>query len=678
MLIRNPQGLWINSNAFREEADYFLKNGYYTPEPWGSPDWIKYWETQLERCINGYTVGGASITGHHYFYLNFNQIKVEKDKKKIITFPDFWDGDYDFFWTTDIAKNGCTKEFLDDLQLETQIDPNFLMGGMHMMVGKARRRGFSEKNAAIVTNTYNTVRNSLCLITGFDNKYAGDTMFKVKRNINFLNDHTGWRKNKLVDTNTKIKSGYIEYNEGVKILKGYQSEIESLTFQDNPDAARGKDAYLILMEEMGTFANAIDTFWATDPSTKAGDVRTGQIIAFGTGGNMERGTIDFSEMFYDPLTYNFLPFENIWDEDAEGTKCCFFFPSWKNKEKYYDDQGNTEKEDAINSEIRQRNNKTTSYALRKYTTEYPFTPAEAFQHSTSNIFPTKELQEQKAKVESNKLHIKYGQPVNLYMDGGKVKAEPILKLTDVEPIYYFKPKSDDLRGCPIVYEYPVDNPPKGLYKMGYDPYNQDQSSGNSLGCVYVYKTVNEFSFTGNRIVAMYIGRPDSSDTVNRIALLFATLYNTEVMHENMFIHVRNYFQKERALNRLARQPDLVISKAIKNTVVGRTWGIHMSEELKDTGENYIKDWLLEVQNYDDLGNPILNLSYIYDIGLLEELIKYNRKGNFDRVLSFMMVMFQIQEDKLSHKTYEKNDEKKNEFMEFLSGLYRKNRTILQN
>ena len=35
---------------------------------------------------------------------------------------------------------------------------------------------------------------------------------------------------------------------------------------------------------------------------------------------------------------------------------------------------------------------------------------------------------------------------------------------------------------------------------------------------------------------------------------------------------------------------------------------------------------------------------ILDIGLLQELISYNRKGNFDRVMAFMMVMFQLEEE----------------------------------
>ena len=47
--IRNEKGKWLNSSVFREEAIKFQKNKTYTSAPWGTPDWMEYWETHLER-----------------------------------------------------------------------------------------------------------------------------------------------------------------------------------------------------------------------------------------------------------------------------------------------------------------------------------------------------------------------------------------------------------------------------------------------------------------------------------------------------------------------------------------------------------------------------------------------------------------------------------------------------
>jgi len=125
------------------------------------------------------------------------------------------------------------------------------------------------------------------------------------------------------------------------------------------------------------------------------------------------------------------------------------------------------------------------------------------------------------------------------------------------------------------------------------------------------------------------------------------------MYENEVTHVKTYFQNKKQLNRLAAQPDSVISKNILRSKVSRVYGTHMNDKMKDAGEKYIRDWLLEVNDFDDDGNPIYVYETINSPGLLQELIKYNRKLNTDRVMALMQVMFQIQED--LERTYNKEE-----------------------
>lgn len=103
--VRNKEGIFINTEIFREEGKHFNKYGYYCADPDGSPSWYDYWLEQKRRCLYGYESGGTKITGDNYHYLNFCPIKkVDKDSirgkkaRKIIDFPDFWDGDYNYFW----------------------------------------------------------------------------------------------------------------------------------------------------------------------------------------------------------------------------------------------------------------------------------------------------------------------------------------------------------------------------------------------------------------------------------------------------------------------------------------------------------------------------------------------------------------------------------------------------
>jgi hypothetical protein len=221
-------------------------------------------------------------------------------------------------------------------------------------------------------------------------------MGMVSDYLNFLNEHTGWRKNRdYIDKQEHRKASFKEVINGVAIEKGYQSQVLALTFKDNPDAARGKDAVYVLLEEAGKFPNLKDAYMAIEPTLKAGKYITGQIIIFGTGGDMESGTVDFAEMFYDPTTYNLMPFNNIWDDNAETTHCGFFHPIFWNMDGFYDSQGNSKTEEAINYELKERENILTNSSnglgvIQRRVQEYPLKPSEAFLTVSTNDFPVTE------------------------------------------------------------------------------------------------------------------------------------------------------------------------------------------------------------------------------------------------------------------------------------------------
>ena len=182
---------------------------------------------------------------------------------------------------------------------------------------------------------------------------------------------------------------------------------------------------------------------------------------FGTGGDMESGTVDFAEMFYNPVEFGFMPFLNIWDENAGNSYCGFFHPVYINMEGYYDSQGNSDVQGALAEELstreRLRKNASSSLVIQARAQEYCINPSEAFLTVSTNDFPVVELRNRKNIVERENLHLKLGQPVNLTKklvgDEGKrktiVAAEPILN-TEIEALWTYRPKTPDLRGVPII------------------------------------------------------------------------------------------------------------------------------------------------------------------------------------------------------------------------------------
>jgi hypothetical protein len=709
--IKNPDGTWINSQAFRKAGNHFMKHGYYIADPWGTPDWMTYWKEERDKSIHGFEIGGARITGDHYSYLNYTPIQkvatISGNKaNKVEGFPDFWDGDYNYFWVRELARKGVIdalltgeqrelvvnlpdeqkveemKKLFESLGLFVEVEVDNLKGGFNLIVGKSRRKGYSYKAAAIGSNNYFTIPNSLTIFGAFDKKYLypNGIFGMAYDNINFINQHTGWAMpSDVIDRlgSGHVKASYIQYKNGIKLEKGFKSEIMALTFKDNADAARGKDAEEIFFEESGAFGTPgllKGSYAASEDCVMAGAIKTGMITVFGTSVDMSGGTADYADMFSRPEAFGLMPFKNVWDEDSKDLSVGFFHPINWNMEGYYDENGNSDKAGAKALELLTRANLikhgATSSEIQKRMQEKPLGPGEAFASVSVNNFPVVELKRQLQKVLGRGWQQTKGTPVELSYFEGKIQAKPIMDGT-AKPITSYYNVPTDKRGCPVIYEQPVNNPPMGLYKIGYDPIRQDQ--GTSLASIIVYKSHHIGSQYHDIVVAEYIGRMEVASDIDRIAEMLADLYSTTIMYENEVTGVKSYFQRIKRLNLLAAQPDRVISKNIKASKVARVYGCHMNDQLKDAGERYVKEWLLTVLDYDENGDKIFVIDRIYSVRLLEELIAYNRKGNFDAVSALFMCMFQVQEEVLG-KTFSESKEHKTakKLLEMMKDMYKKN------
>ena len=721
--IRNPEGIWVNIQGFKESSNFFRKNGYYTPDPVGSNDWYNFWKEERRRCLAGYTSGGAKITGDHYYYLNYCPIRKVEDTQanksdKITDFPDFWDGDYNYFWVREIARDGIIKAYergdkprqkiednesrifslediakrdlllqgySDAINLEVKIPLENLNGGYDLVLGKSRRKGYSYKNGSVASGNYLHRPESYTMFMAYEKKYLYPKgIFNMSRSyINFANQHTAWSMpTDYIDRQDHIRSSFKETTNGLAIEKGFLSEIQAISFKDNPDAGRGKDARDIIGEEVGAWGvpgGLKATLSAMKPSVQAGSIKTGMITLFGTSGDVAGGTADFASLHDRPLANGFLPFYDIWGKYPEK-KEGFFHPTHWNMEGYYDKQGNSNLEEAKAREERTRealiNNGATTTELQARLQEHPLNSSEAFGIISINNFPIIELKAQLDNVKANKLQSIKGTPVELYYEGHTCKTKRILDGKDgaITSLYDLPTRKE---GCVMIYEEPVDNPPLGLYKIGYDPVRQD--TGTSLAGIIVYKGKHQDSQYHSIIVAEYVGRLETPDDIDNITVMLADLYHTTVMHENEVTGVKNYYRRIKRLGLLAAQPDAVISKNVKNSKVARVFGCHMNVQLKDAGERYVKQWLLTTLDFDENGDPVRVIDRIFSIRLLEELISYSRDGNFDLTSALFMCLFQVQEEALGKEYTNTKDQKSNanQLLEMMETNYGKKSSGLQ-
>ena len=69
--INKYQGLDFNPEWFTEARETYKRDGHYCRFRYGQKAYKTFWNEEYRRCREGYTVNGYTITGDHYFFLNY-------------------------------------------------------------------------------------------------------------------------------------------------------------------------------------------------------------------------------------------------------------------------------------------------------------------------------------------------------------------------------------------------------------------------------------------------------------------------------------------------------------------------------------------------------------------------------------------------------------------------------
>ena len=664
---------FTDSSVFSPAANAFKAiekktgEGKYTNAIKGTAEYFSFWKQERKRILHGYEPivdgkpCGVRITGEHYFYLNYaridKRIKLPSGEEvKNLDFPDFMLMDY--YWFLELERCENPSKYGEDKKYG-------------MIMAKARRKGWSFKNAAGLAWKYTFFKKSYCIIGAFLEDYAMTTFGFVLEMLSFLEEHTPFKHGRLVDkpANGTIMSGYEEVIDGRKVRKGYKSTIKVMTFKSSAFKSAGKSATRFLFEEAGLFENLETAYAISKPLFMDGNIMIGIPIIFGTGGDMSGRTQDFAKMFKNPEKHQLRAYENIYDKDKVGN-CGFFVDEmWYRPGKVIvgdrtyeqvDSNGNplrwaSEHDLELARELTRRGDRKT---YLDNLTQYCKTPAEAFLVPDGNIFPTAELYERLTVLESDKMYKYLGTPGELVFSDktdsiNGLRFEPDLN-EKLNPLYHYPVKVDEDRtGCIVLYESPIilDNGevPKDAYIIGHDPYGLNTDTGESLGAAYVLLSNKYRKYGYNKIVASYVGRPSggNSMTVYNTNLEKLSMYygNAEIMFENTRGSVLEYFSKRRKLHLLMDEPGYTMTKLTGKKYAGtRIKGTTMDNpKLKPQGELYLYDWLLEERGLSVDGRMIKNLDLLPDPGLVKELIQYNRDGNFDRVMAFIQVIIALEE-----------------------------------
>lgn len=639
--IDGTRGLDFNPNWFTEARETYEKTGKYCAYLPGSKKFREFWKEQYKRCKYGMTVNGYTITGFHYFFLNYYTLPLvtkvqEAGKGRPEGFPSFTVAQY--IWFHYLAL--CCK----------------LLKNAALM--KARGIGFSEINAAMAAAEFTVIRESNTVITCHDEGKLRKTLKKAWHALAFLDKNTqgGMSKNKQIkNTDLEKTSGAYIMDHGTKIPTGWQSTILGIV-ADDPQKIRGDRADFLLYDEAGSWPGLETAVTQGEALVEIGGVRFGVMVFGGTGGDKGTNLEGLRKIYYNPLEQNVLPYRHHYTEGGEVVETGFFIPAYQQMYEYLDSRGWCDPEKTKPILQNKRNAKLNNpKAYLEHCAEYCWTAEEAFAQEGQNKFNKALIAEQLTRIRALKIgpRPQAGRLMPIYKnDKCKFKEienfrwipDQLSKLQILEhPIWsdlYREQQNKERQKAEAagknyeedtqVYETMQD-----LYIAGIDGIDigQAQTSKDTKDpsdfCIIIKKRA--FGMQEPIIVAMYKDRPQDINTAYKIAMCICKYYNAKINVEATRIGLLNWAKKEGLLSYFMRRP--------RATLADIRSGNTKSYGTPATGA------IIEMQT-DLVATYVEDYSHnIWFEEILDELQKYNpeNKRKFDIVAALGMLELADQE-----------------------------------
>lgn len=671
-LLNIRPGKFVNTELFNEAARTYQATGRYTQFKVDSIPHRQFRRRECDRRRNGFSapcwqnpdgsIEDVWITGGHYNFLNYTRMERTDESsvivtehgataKKIYSFPSFIDAQ---FWTWQIIEF-CRRN------------------GLHLIIDKTRRGGFSYIMAADSSNEVNLSKHKVVIHVAADNKYlikqGGLSDFAVN-NLKFFEEKTPFKRGIYSPTTDSFKLGYRMKN-GVEADDSWSSSLLSVSANNNPDCAIGKDAVTIKVEELSTMQNFDEFMNVTEPTMTVGTRTTGTLMAWGTAtaANMQI----FEQNFYNPRAFGFMAFENVFDNDARNEVCGFFKSyAWGlegeiNGVKGFDEDGNSNLRIGLQLAARERvEKKKTAKTFAEYLNylgQRALFPAESFSSASENIFSSEALNkfEDKLRVDNS---YKFYTDGELFEDGTKkiyFKSNARIKIEnpDMKTYDYIQgvPRrgNEDPHGCIRVWFAPeyeetyigdrlIRGILPGTYVAVYDPVGIDKdkkeiTDRHSHNSIFVIEMPRERNGFKPKLCAAYYGRTERLEEADEKFYRLCKWYNcigTGLVEINRGETVSN-FRKWKATRYLGYEPLYVWDSTVKEKV-STSYGYNISSGSKKLdGLRLLKEFLYEVIGKNEFGEDIYIFERFLDYQTILELKKFNAEGNFDRISSLILL-----------------------------------------
>lgn len=681
MIINNANFLLTEIPSFHPITQYY--------------DRLNFFKDEKRKCIEGYWQSGKWMPGPLYYYVNWHHIELEDPNTKGLTpgNPLLRDIDWDLFLYYEECRGfsgfeldtefTCDRKYgpesamalltgkitQEELNSKTYVPareylrkyhgknlgkPIYRNSSQNFISIQARGGGKSFSTSALISHNFlfggatdydvylENAKKGLyavsdTIVGAIDTKYTVPLLDKVRY---------AWKHMKGGET-IRIKGESVSYpspfltefrgswQANSNLTSTHGSKLYHRTFKDNPMAGNAGRPNFAALDEVGFFTNIVDSLGAMMGSQTSKEHKNLVIWMLGTGGLFQGAAVKYAEkIFRNPKDYNCLEFEDIYDQKG---KSGYFVPIERTRNEYKEGPNlitNMEKADlAVTFEREEAKRNPDPSAYNSLVVNAPRKPSEAFLDPDGGHFPTILLKDHHGDLVANPHRgIEANYVGKLVYVEGTLTWQTDMSLRPIReyplPVGFPKKGAIELFQKPQLNQYGVI--PHFRYIIGADTVDKALSTTDSLYSVLVYDR-----WTG-RVVAEYTGRSEDPNDAYEITRRLSIYYNAIIMYEQSMLGLYTYFSIRKETFRLADTPIELRNADTYKPGTNTSKGLPATTKINSTGRGFIKSHLLtRVKDDSDL----LRLHEIKSLGLLEELIKWNPAGNFDRVSAFIQVMW---------------------------------------
>lgn len=584
--INKYRGLDFNPSWFTETRDTFVRTGHYTRFRRNSRSWRAFWKEQFIRCKYGMTSHGYTITGDHYYFLNFYRLKdldnvEEAGMGRQEIFPNFLEGQYEWFHYLKLARklrmNAC------------------------MM--KARGAGYSEIEASIISNSYNVIKGSINVCTAFAQTQLDKLLEKVWANINWLYYNTDGgmaHLSQAKNSNYLRRASHYEIKDGQKIEVGWGSQIQGI-ITDKPGKLRGDRTDILMFEECGLWPQFTKAYTQADALVGQIGRQWGLRLMGGTGGETGPQMEGLRKMYYEPQLFGVLPYRHNFTKNGEYAITSFFLPAFRTIKELslLDSRGWLDDEDGKAYFNKTRDLKAQDpEEFTTFCAEYCFDGEEAFSLEGNNKFNKILIAEQLASI---RIHKDSPKPeigtLEYIFKNGQHSRENIIGLKwiknnngDVQIIEHpiWTQVSYDEEGNELKYEKM-----NGLYVAGIDSIDLGMEDTSALTkdpsnfCIVIKR--RQFGLKDPTYVAVYKARPNDVRDAYKTAIKLLQYYNCKANLEATRVSMLSWAREKKYLNYFMYRP--VATYPAGNNPKRRTIGTPASVAIIDHQTDLIRDYV---------------------------------------------------------------------------------------